>query len=70
MTHGRYFLRDLDWPRLNEGNVTTMPYEFFCEGLIGPLRGDAGFGLAKVKIAKERDEFEFVEDLLKVCVIQ
>ena len=46
-----------------------MPYEFFCEGLIGPLRGDAGFELAKVRIAKERDEFEFVEDLLKVCDI-
>ena len=70
MTDIRYFLRDLDWSRLNEGNATTMPYEFFCEGLIGPLRGDAGFELAKVRIAKERDEFEFVEDLLKVCVIQ
>jgi len=46
-----------------------MPYEFFCEGLIGPLRGDAGFELAKVRMAKERDEFGFVENLLKVCVI-
>jgi len=44
----------------------TMPYEFFCEGLIGPLRGDTGFELANVRRAKERNEFEFVEDVLKV----
>jgi hypothetical protein len=45
----------------------TMPYEFFCEGLTVPLRGDAGFEWAKVRKAKERDEFESVEDVLKVC---
>jgi hypothetical protein len=46
----------------------TMPYEFFCEGLTVPLRGDAGFEWAKVRMARERDEFEFVEGLLTVCL--
>lgn len=67
----RYFLkvRDRDWSRANVGESMTMPYSFFCGGLVRPLGDGAGFELAKVRMARERDEFEFVEDVLKVCFI-
>lgn len=63
----RYFLNDRDWSIFNKGKSMTLPYDFYCEGLSEPLRGDAGFEWAKVRKAKERDEFEFVEDVPEVC---
>jgi hypothetical protein len=70
-TDDRYFLkvRDRDWSRANVGQSMTMPYSFLCEGLFRQLGDDVGFEWAKVRMAKERDEFEFVEDVLKVSFI-